>query len=292
MIDRQEELREQIDSELAKLESKTEKTNETDSKDLNLEVNNQDNTNNDPFLEEAMKMGFDPEYTGPNKKSAEQFVKDGSFFKKIEDLKKSNEETKKLVKQLAEHNARLEKASYEKAKADIEAAKLAAVAEGDIVKFKTVQDQEKIVDANHNIPKVNIAPEISQDLLDFQERNKDWFNNQTDENMEMAEAADFIDKRIAKQASLRGMNLSQSEHLKLVEDKIKKLYPHRFENDNQKKASLVTKSTVSEGSSKDELTGRLTAQQKDFVKKARMYGSSLTESEYAKQLKMTGHLND
>jgi hypothetical protein len=55
---------------------------------------------------------------------------------------------------------------------------------------------------------------------------------------------------------------------------------------------MVAKSTVSSGSSPKTLAGRLSTQQKNFVKTAAVYGSKLTEEDYAKQLQITGDLRD
>lgn len=283
-----EKLDEQIKQEMARIEaksdsSKTEHAEEV--KEAKKEV--------DPFLEEAKKMGYNADYEGKDKKSPEQFVKDGSFFKKINELKKEAEETKKMVRQLAEHNAKLEKAAYNKAYEDLQAEKSKAVENADIARYAAIEARQKeVIEQRDQVKPVDLnPPDISQELLNWQEENKDWFNNQTDENLEMAEAANFIDQRISKQAAERGVQLTQAQHLTMVTEKIKKLYPHRFENEAQSKPKLVASSTVS-GESKSSLAERLTKQQKDFVKNARRFGSKLTDEQYAKQLKMTGELQD
>lgn len=290
-----EKLDEQIKQEMARIEAKSDSSKkELTSIDTKSEVISTDTKSDvDPFLEEAKKMGYKEDYDGKDKKSPEQFVKDGSFFKKINELKRESEETKKMVRQLAEHNAKLEKASYEKALRELQAEKDKAVENADSARYKAIEARQKeVAQQMDQVKPTDLNPiEISQELLNWQEENKSWFNNQTDENLEMAEAANFIDQRIAKQAQERGTKLTQSEQLKMVTDKIKRLYPHRFENAEQSKPKLVASSTATEGKGTN-LADRLTKQQKEFVTNARRYGSKLTNEAYAKQLKMTGELRD
>jgi hypothetical protein len=291
-----EELKElltsQVNEELSKLNKPEEKVIE----EVTASVEPSDDS--DPFLEEAIKSGFDPKYDGPNKKTAEQFVKDGSYYAKIAAQNKKIDELKNLVQQSLNHSTKLEKAAYDKALNDLKRDRDRAVLEADLNKVHALDAEyqiksKEIAPINERLAEAD-QPQITQDLLDFQERNKDWFNNQSDENAEMVEAADFIDKRIALQLRQQGKTISQGEHLKLVEEKIQKLYRHRFVNENQEKPSLTTKSTVgtSGKSSEDKLVGRLTERQLQFVKQARTYGSKLTNAEYARQLQVTGDLRD
>lgn len=289
MIDRNETIEQQIKEELSRIEAKSVsegvKAVETPTTIDTDQV--------DPFLEEALKAGFDPKFDGPNKKTAEQFVKDGSFFKKINDLKKENEETKKMVRELAEHNAKLEKASYDKAYRELESKRKAAISSGDGKEVEFIEEKQREVAKQASEVKIpKNEPTITPELMDFQERNKDWFNNTNDENLEMAEAADFIDRRIAQQAAQRGITLTQKEHLQMVEDKIKKLYSHRFENVNQSKPAAVSTSTASSSGSSKGMADRLSSQQRNFAEKARKMGGKLTDEAYAKQLNLVGDLRD
>lgn len=277
--DREAKLDSQIKEELSRLS------------DTNPEVS-EEKAPQDAYLEEALKMNYNPNYSGPDRKTPEEFVKNASFFRKINAQNKKIDELSNIVKQTMDHSAKLEKAGYEKALRDLEDAKVQAVSEGDVERYRAYNTQAEVVKEkvdSFSRPQVQEAPKITQELLDFQKRNETWFNNQSDENIEMAEAADFIDKRIAKQLYERGQIISQSEHLKMVEDKIKKLYPHRFEED--KKPTMTIKSSgESKSISKDELSGRLTESQRKFIQTARQYGSKLSNEEYAKQLDLLGEL--
>lgn len=287
-------LKEQITAELDNLKSSKPDAKQVEPHtDYSDEAVDQASADTDPFLDEAVKSGYDPNYKGPNKKSAEQFVKDGSFFKKIESQNKKIDELIGLVKENDTRAAKLEKAAYDKAMADITAARDRAIVAGDLPKVRALEAEKaaKAKDAAPIIAKTeNEAPKLTQDLLDFQERNKDWFNHQTPENRKMVAAADFIDKYIGKEAHEKGITLSQKEHLELVEKEMKERFPAHFET-KQPKPQIRSSGSSSE-SSGSKLADRLTKQQKEFVTKARTYGSKLTNEEYARQLKLTGDLSD
>lgn len=274
--DSMEKLDNQIKDELAK---------------LSPEVKNSDESSKDQFLDEALKMNYDPNYSGPDKKTPEEFVKNASFFKKIKSQNRKIEELTNLVKTTMDHSTKLEKASYEKALNELRSAKENAVSEGDVVRYKAVEMQEQIV--SEHLQKVENngiyeqPKQISQELMDFKNRNEDWFNDKP-ENQLLVEDADYIDKRIAKEAALMGKKLSQEEHLKMVEVQVRKLHPERFP-EKEKEPVLSVKSTTS-ASKSDSLGDRLNSSQKDFIKMARKYGSKLTDDEYAKQLQVLNEL--
>lgn len=289
-----EEIQNELNAELERIAAKTVKDDNKESLSHDLDTNTEEDTvktvDIDPFLDEALKAGYDPEYKGANRKSPEQFVKDGSFFKKIEAQNKKIEELTSAVKQSLDHNSKLEKAAYAKALKDLESKKEDAILNGDLIKVRAIDVEQKAVHERMSSVPAPLKPELSQDLLDFQERNKEWFNKNSEENIEMLEAADFIDRRIGAQLAAKGQRISQAEHLKLVEDKIRKLYSHRFENVEQKKASLTSRSTTSDHTTSKGLASRLTDQQRNLVRIARSTGSKMTEETYAKQLQLTGSL--
>lgn len=267
----------QIKSELSKIEPK--------------EESNESVETSDPYLEEALKWNYDPNYSGPDKKSPEEFVKNASFFKKIKAQNRKIEELTNLVKTTMDHSTKLEKASYEKALNELRAAKENAVSEGDFVRYKAVETQEQVVaEELQKVGHQRSSPvEISQELLNFKERNSSWFNDKP-ENQLMVEDADYIDKRIAKEAALVGKNISQEEHLRLVEEQIKKLHPDRFQQKDKEPVMSIKSTTSNSSSSEDDLGSRLSEDQKRFIRTARQYGSKLTDKEYAKQLQTLGEL--
>lgn len=299
MSEVQEDLDNQIKEAMAAIEAKK-TTSEVREVSKSTETPNKGSETvdqiKDDVTEKALKMGWKP----GGKKDAQRFVEDQSFFDKIDSKNKKIDELADTVRSLVEHNTKLEKATYEKAMRDLQAAKNEAVSQADIQRYQAIekeqiQVQKQIYEAEQHAeaikPKVEQTP-ITEELLSFKSRNEDWFNYNTPENKDMVEDADYIDKRIAKQAQRAGKSLTQKEHLELVEEAIKKQYPHRFKNEKRDTGSMVETSTTSRESNKSDLSSKLTKQQREIVRQARRVGSKMTEESYAKQLKLTGELRD
>lgn len=314
-----EELQEQIAEELAKFEDteqeenidvkvKSESSVDEDSSELISEDSQASSTTeteetSKPTLtveDEARESGWTSkqEWVESGKdpkawKTADQYVKDGSFFKKIDAQKKEIQELKNLMKQQIEHNKKVEKAAYEKALKEVQQEKLQKVSEGDTEGFRLAEQKEEALKEQFTQPtETQQAPELTDEVKSFVDRNKSWFNMNTEENAEMARAADLIDKFIDEQAKQKGKTLTQTEQLSMVEERIKKLYPHRFENPNLKKPSTVAKSTSGYSGDNKGITAKLTKRQLDYVKQAQRHGLNISVEEYAKQLKLTGDLRD
>lgn len=293
-----------IDEELAKFENKSENNGEInsetsrdeDSSEITsepVEPSETSNKDEDPYLKEALDMGYNPNYKGSNRKTPEQFVRDGSFFKKIDELKKENKDIKDLLKQQMEHARKVEKAAHEKALESIKQEKLEMINQADVEGYKIAEQKEQALQQQLKEvqPQAPQQVEVSPEVAEFTERNKFWLNQETQENKEMVEDALLIDQTLAKRAAEKGLTLNTKEHLKLVEERIKQLYPHKFENPKTNKPATVATSTASENT-KSSLVSKLSKQQRDFLKAAQMYDKSFTAEEYAKQLKLTGDLRD
>jgi hypothetical protein len=256
------------------------------------DVSQTETSDEDPYLKEALEMGYNPNYKGPNKKSPEQFVRDGSFFKKIDAQKKELQELKELVKMQLEHTRKVEKAAAEKKLAEAQQEKLDMISRGDIEGFKIAEQKEQAVKEMLVEPIVQQTPVVpaplSDDIKSFVERNKSWCNFDTPENKAMAEDADLILQRTAQ----RNPGKSEQEILSIAEESIKRLYPHRFENPNLKKPSMVGHSTGNSTSKSSGLASKLTPRQLEFAKMAQRVDKNFSIEQYAKELKLTGELND
>jgi hypothetical protein len=294
--DTPESLKEQLKEELSRIQEKKGGDKAVSANLEHSEYSDEpiDEASIDPHMEEALKQGYDPNYKGPNKKSPEQFVKDGSFFKKIDALKKEQEETKKVVRELAEQNAKLAAIAAKERNDKLEAAKERAILEADNVKVRAIDAELRKAEAEAIRPIAPEKPTVTQELLDFQEENKSWFNNQTKENIRMVKAAEALDQLVAEELEEKGEKISQKEHLARVVERIKVLFPNRFENEKQLEKPKVLRSGTS-GSSTGNTVGlaaRLTTRQKELAAQARQYGSKMTNEQYAAQLELTGDLRD
>lgn len=278
-----EEFKEQIQEELKNLTPETEKEENTQEEPATKEEPQYTQEE-----QEAIEKGWDPTYKGDNFVSAKEFIRVGSMIKRMKSSEKKLEELKDVVKDLSHHLKKADEAALEKARRELREQKLQAVNEGDVDRFNQLEKQESLLVQE---PPAQ-PPEVSEAAKDFASRNKDWFNTSTPENHEMAMAADTIDKFIGEQLQKQGKTVSVKEHLQMVEDRIKKLYPHRFENPNQQKPSLVSKSTVSSGAAKTTLASRLTDRQLQMAKQVKQIDPNFNLEEYAKQLDSYGALKN
>ena len=137
-----------------------------------------------------------------------------------------------------------------------------------------------------------VDPAQQDAVTGFQERNKGWFNKDNTENQEMMEAAQFIDQKLAQAAHEKGIRLSPADHLKAVEEKVKKLYSHRFENAQAEKPATVSVSSASKtsGTMVNNLVSRMTPQQKEFGAYFQKHNPSYTLEKYAADLDRQGNL--
>lgn len=281
MSDR-DELKQQIDAELAKL-TPVKDVQESPEVPSDPVVSEHKDTV-DPYLDEAVKMGFNPEYQGPNKKTAEQFVKDGSFFRKIDDLKKQVAEQTQAMKLIVENNKRKEAEAYKKGLDEAMSRRREAVELGDVNKFnaaeREIQELQKpVVEV---VPEVQ-KPAVSQDMLDFVEKNKSWFNNTSSENERMVLEADGLFTLESKY----NPKLSEKEILNIVLDKVKALHPDKFENPNKERPPVVGTSTLGSGS-KSSADTVLNDRQKKIFAMAKAIDPSLKIEDYAKTLTRRG----
>lgn len=290
-----EELKALIDKEMSKYDDKNEvkdvQEEVTEQEAEVPEVHNEVETKeeSEPYLKEALEMGYNPNHQGPNKKTPEQFVKDGSFFRKIDELKKENKDIKSLLQQQIDRANKIEKQKLESKLNSIQQDKIQKVADGDLDGYRFSEDQEKAVQEQlkvHNVP-VETTPAgnaISDTVKDFLEDNKAWCNFNTPKNKEMAEDMDYECRKIA----LRDPNMSEKEILDQAMIKVRKVHSDYFENSETKRPASVAKSTVSTSSNSS--MEKLTTQQQKFLKDAKRYGLNISADEYIKQLKSSGEL--
>jgi len=229
---------------------------------------------------EAIAEGWDP----TKSKSAERYLEDGSFFKKISAQSKKIDDLNNAVKTLLEHNTKLEEVKYREGYERALQERNKAVEEGDTLAFKIAE--EKLI--NHQAIKPPQAPVHTQEqtelFKDFQTRNKTWFAKSDAESRDMTELAVAYDQ----------YNLSKGktyeESMKEVEHIIKLKFPHRFENANQEKPAAVIKSEPK--TIKADYTYKLSEQQRNFARQAQRIDSNFKLDRYVKQLKETGALRD
>ncbi len=275
-----EKLMEQVSSEKERIESLK---SVTTTEELTPEVKQTEEV--DPYLEEAVKMGYKPDYDGPNKKSAKRFVEDKSFFDKIAAQNKKIDELIEFNKRTIAQAEKAEKIAYERALQDIANKKLEAVDMADKQAYLLAEQEEarlRQVSIPQEAPK---QPDEHPDVVAFKTRHAEWLNSGDDESKKMRA---FVAGKAAELNAL-DPNYDPALAVRQIEEELKERFSHKFDNDNRKGVALVSETTVSEGKVKT-LSDRLTTEQKNYIKKARQYGSKMTDEQYAKRLEMIGEL--
>ena len=285
-----EDLQKQIEEATVKMEASVSKTETTEP-----EVETTPATSEvDEVTQKAIEMGWDPNHKGPSFTSAKEFVERGSFFRKIDSQNKRIDELLSVVKGLDEHNRKVAKSEYDRGLQDAMMKRTEAVAVGDIDAFNRAELDLKTLQAHKPAeieakPASNTNNVVTQDMLDFVEDNKSWFNNNTKENARMVKEADGL----FVLESQDNPHLSQKDLLKAVKEKIQKLHPEAFENPNKERPATVASGKTSVSSSaKSGLAARLSESQRDFFKKASSAGIKMSIDEYAKQLDASGDLRN
>lgn len=189
---------------------------------------------------EARAAGWVPkeEYHGDENKwvDADEFVRRGPLFEKINVQSRELKEVKKALDQLKAHHATVEATAYKKALADLKAEKREAFIDGD--PDKIIDIDERIADLKAQEQKAlqtrdqevaqNVEAQMNPEFVAWTNRNS-WYTN----NGPMRAYAD----RLGVELAANGM--TPSEVLKKVEVQIKEEFPHKFRNPNRDKATPV-----------------------------------------------------
>lgn len=243
----------------------------------------------DSVLDDAIKQGYDPNYKGPNKKSPEQFLKDGSFFRKIDAQNKKIDELVEFNRQTLAHAKKVEQAAIATRLADLTSKEKQAVQEGDVEAYEFIR--AKALAVEKELAEVVKANTVDKEVTDlpavkaFKEKHSSWVNGTSKEDKLMQAC---VNGKIAELLTI-DPNYDPAEGLAEVEATLKERFPKRFENDNQKTASIVGTSTVASGSKTSD-RDKLTAQQKSYIARAKQYDKTFKTDDYIKQLKLTGDL--
>lgn len=290
--ERLSELQEQIkaEREVLKLDERVEEVVEESVKESTKEEIKEEVKEHKGHMDResyVRKYGSDEGY-----KDKETFDRDGSFFKKIEAQNKKIDELLEFNRQALEHTKKVERASYEKALRDLQMEKIELIrqadAEGVIAveqKAAVVQEQIKAFEEPASKP---AQQQLDAEAISFQERNSAWLNGSTVEDKRMQAMARAVITYLQETEP----NISSKDAVTRIEDELKEKFPKKFESEYRNKPALVGTSTAGKDHNRSELASKLTKQQKEFVRKAKTYGSTLTEEEYAKQLALTGALRD
>lgn len=232
----------------------------------------------------------------------EEYVRRKPLFDRIENQNKELRELKEGQRKQQEYLAKARKESYEQAIRDLEIARSRAVEEANTTEFHRLdQRHREMQESLRSDPMINQAtiPSISEDLQGFVNRNGSWYNETNPENAKMKAAAEAVDNYLTRQAKIDNRQIDVKEHLTAVEEEVKRLFPHRFQNSASAAAPIspavvntVARSTapVKETRGSNNLVSRLTPQQRALGESFQRSNPDYTLDVYAAELEKRGRL--
>lgn len=224
-------------------------------------------------LEKAKSQGYNPDYTGDDAKTPEQFIADGEkiagvvskqnkiLTEKIESLELGMKESfNRQGKMFAE----VEKRGYDKAVADIERKQDIAEEEADVPAFKALEkEKQNLKKPKEAAPvKTDTGQEIHPDFKEWAPKNK-WYKA-TNPDAASLFAVAIQDEMFRNKTELRGAELFDEVKRKVAEhfpDILGKKAPNNLDYSDH---------SVNEGSSNSELPPEAAKQFKADVKQHKL----------------------
>jgi len=249
---------------------------------LNVSTTESDNSAAHSTEAEARESGWVPkeEYHGDANKwvDADEFVRRGPLFQKIDTQTRELKEVKKALAQLAQHHTKVRETEYKRALEDLKAQKKDAFIEGDAdkiiaidEKIDLVKDQQRTLTVEQTKQAQAQATETHPEFQAWTNRNP-WYTN----NAPMKAFADALGTELAAKG------LRPAEVLKEVEKQVKVEFPQRFSNPNRDKPGAV------EGTSKGSSSARgyqPTSLEREIAQRFVRQGIFKSEQDYYKELK-------
>jgi len=233
-----------------------------------------------PIEAEARALGWQPKAefdanpanAGKKWRSAELFMELTPLFEKIDSLHKQNKTLDKGLKALAEHNKKIEVAAYNRAKAELQAQRRAALEDNDIVKAEDIRDQIEAL-PKPAAPSIPTGPaEPPPQFIEWRARNR-WYDMNEDARL-------FADTFGVK---LHNSGVHPDEVLKQVEAKVRQTFPNLFINPKRDTAPTVESGARAKSTS----TFQLTREEADVMNAMIRAGAPITREEYIAQLRKT-----
>lgn len=197
------------------------------------------------YEKEARDMGWDPTYDGPNKKSAEQFYNDGlnilpivqANWKKEKGrvealearLRETEENTKRSIQALQKQAER----ETERKLAELREEKIKAVKNADTEAFERLEKEEKELLAPEPEKPDDKKDIRSNPTIQAWESENPWYGSDKD----LTAYANGISSEIRGETDKTG-----KEFLDLVAERVKKTFPHKFQNQRKNNFSTASPS--------------------------------------------------
>lgn len=223
---------------------------------------------------EQLDLGWDP----TKERTAEEYKKEGELIQS----RKRQRELERTLQLTINKVEQIRKESYDKAMADFKAQQREAIRQGDEDSFFDLE--KKIEDFKEKNSQDQQDDQIISYVKDFEERNAEWYNLDSAENIAMLNDAQEIEDKLSRFKPDEDVE----ERLKKVEEAIKIKYPHRFskENPNRKAPPMVATKSISSRASNTTRTVRLSAADKVRAKMLVDAGIYKNEQEYINDIAM------
>jgi hypothetical protein len=251
--------------------------------------NQENNTPAEPTANEveARSAGWVPkeEYHGDENKwvDADEFVRRGPLFEKINVQSRELKEVKKALDALKAHHATVKETAYKEALAELKKQKKDAFIDGDADKILEIEEKTEALKEEQRQFSESRTAEITKEVqAEVHPEFQAWTNRNpwytTDRPMKA-----FAD---ALGVELRATGMSPSEVLKKVEIKIKEEFPQKFRNPNRDKAGAVEGSGKGTGKSHNDGSDTLTDLERNVMNRFVRMGV-MTKEQYISDLKKT-----
>lgn len=236
--------------------------------------------NVDPYEAEAKEQGWKPkeEYEGDPAKwrPAREFVERGELFGKIDSMGRELKETRKALKMLQEHNAKIKETEYKRAVEELKSLQKKHLEEGNSDGYLETTELLTDLKAEQKAREVvtqNTPNQPDPRFLSWVDKNK-WY---TADN-EMRKYADILGSGYAQS----NPGLDPEEVLDYVTEQVKHRFATKFKNPNRDKPSAVEGTTQSAAPNKStfELTDEERKVMNTFVRTGAM-----TKEDFIAQVK-------
>lgn len=229
---------------------------------------------------QAMEHGWKPkeqfdESSGKKWRSAEEFMDRKSLFDKIEEQHKRIRTMEQGLKSFAEYNSKIEKSAYDRALADLKAARKEAIRNEDLLQADEIQDKiDSLKERQPEVPKLPEPVEIPEPVRQWREKNS-WY----EKDKVMTNFADGLGNRLIAQG------VPPSEVLVQVEREVRENFPEKFRNPNKSNAPQMETGNKKPNSATDAF--RLTEEEDRIITNMIRAGAPIKREDYIAQIKKT-----
>lgn len=241
----------------------------------------------DSYESQAREQGWKPkeEYDGdPEKwKPAKEFVERGELFGKIDTLGKDLKETRKALKMLQEHHAKVKETEYKRAVDELKTLQKKHLEEGNSDGY--LEATELLTDLKAEQKARSVVAESQPQGPDPRFVNWVSANKWYEKDAEMRKYADVVGLGYSKS----NPDLDPEDVLKYVEGEVKARFKDKFVNPNRTKPSAVegAGSVTPTSKSSFELTDDERRVMNSFMRAGIIGANGMTKEEYISQVKAT-----